>query len=150
MADTPQEQRKRYPLAAYNFRVTVDGVQMRFAKVSGLAREHKFVTYRHGLSYLQGEDVRSYYLQTYAPITLEQGVVAESATLSAWLQGFVTKPSSMEISLCDEQGAPIVAWSVAKAVPVKLSAPTFDAATNQVAVDTIEVQVTGVSIKRLG
>jgi hypothetical protein len=34
-------------------------------------------------------------------------------------------------------------------VPVKLTAPTFDAATNQLSIDTLEVQAAGISIKHL-
>jgi len=148
MAQAPSSQRSAHPLPAYNFRVTVDGVAMRFSKVSGLQREHKVLTYRHGLSFLEGERVAKHTIDAYISITLEQGVVIGSTALHSWLER--KRPCAMEVSLCDEQGVPVVAWSIAKALPVKLGAPTFDAATNAVGIESLEVKVAGVSMKHLG
>lgn len=147
MAQSPREQRTSYPLAAYNFRVNIDGLDMRFAKVSGLAREHRTVTYRDGLSFREGEQIAKFYLETFAPITLEQGTVIGHRFLAEWLER--PAPLPMEVNLCDEQGTPVVAWSIARAVPVKITAPTFDAVTNQLSIDTLEVQAAGISIKHL-
>lgn len=148
MAQTPQQQRSIHPLTAYNFKVTVDGVDMRFARVSGLAREYQTVTYRHGLSFREGEQIYKHYVERYASITLEQGTIRGDRFLSDWLDS--TTPSAMQINLCDETGTPTVAWSVAKALPVKLTAVTFDAASNELSIDSLEVRVAGVSIKHLG
>jgi len=147
VAHAKQEQRASYPLAAYNFRVTVDGTAMRFAKVSGLAREHQTVTYRHGLSFMEGEQIAKYYMDKYVSITLEQGVVLGSKFLHAWLEQKTR--SSMEISLCDERGIPAIAWRIAKAVPVKLGASAFDARASEVAIDSLEVKAAGISIVHL-
>lgn len=147
MAQSLQEQRASYPLAAYNFRVSVDGVAMRFAKVSGLQREHQTVTYRHGLSFLEGETISKFHHEAFVPVTLEQGTVAGHKFLSEWLER--KKPSAMEVSLCDAKGVPVVVWSIARAVPVKLTAPAFDASANQASIDTLEVRAAGISIKHL-
>ena len=53
MAESKSDQ--AYPLAAYNYRVTVAGTTMSFSEVSGLAVEYEKVTYRHGLSFREGE-----------------------------------------------------------------------------------------------
>jgi phage tail-like protein len=147
MAQTPQQQRTLHPLAAYNFRVNIDGVDMRFAKVSGLAREYHTVTYRDGLSFLEGERITKFHIDAFVPVTLEQGTVIGDKSLSNWLEG--SEPSAMEVSLCDEKGIPVVAWSIAKAVPVKLSAPTFDASANQLSINSLEIRAAGISIKHL-
>jgi len=147
MAQTPQQQRTSYPLAAYNFQVSVDGVAMRFSKVSGLAREHDTVTYRDGLSFLEGERISKFQLNVFVPVTLERGTIVGDRFLSTWLESSV--PSPMEVSLCDENGVPVIAWSIAKAVPVKLSAPTFDASTSQLSIDTLEIRASGISMKHL-
>lgn len=147
MAQTPKEQRSSHPLAAYNFQVTVDGVAMRFAKVSGLQREHQAVTYRHGLSFLEGESISTFHMDRFVPVTLEQGTVAGQKALHQWLER--SGPSAMEVSLCDEKGVPVLAWSIARAVPVKLTAPTFDASANQVSIETLEIRAAGISIKHL-
>lgn len=148
MAQTRQQQRTVHPLAAYNFLVTVDGVAMSFAKVSGLQREHKTVTYRDGLSFVEGERIAKFRVDAWVPVTLEQGTVAGRAFLASWLER--RTPSAMEVSLCDEEGVPVVAWRIAKALPVKLSAPTFDAATNQVSIESLELRAAGISIAHVG
>jgi phage tail-like protein len=147
VAHGQSEQRARYPLAAYNFRVTVDGAAMRFAKVSGLQREHQTLTYRHGLSFLEGEQIAKYYLDKYVSVTLEQGTVMGGKFLHEWLER--KTQSAMEVSLCDEQGTPVLAWRIAKALPVKLSAPSFDARTNEVAIESLEIKAAGISIVHL-
>lgn len=147
MAQTPQQQRTRHPLAAYNFQVSVNGVAMRFAKVSGLVREHQTVTYRDGLSFVDGERITKFHVDVFVPITLERGTVIGDRSLVTWLEG--SAPSAMEVSLCDETGVAVVAWSIVKAVPVKLTAPTFDASANQLSIDTLEIRASGISMKYL-
>lgn len=147
MAQTRSQQRAVHPLAAYNFTVAVDGVSMSFARVTGLQREHKTVTYRHGLSFVEGEQIAKFRVDAYIPVTLERGVVLGRAFLTEWLER--RKPSAMEVSLCDEKGVPVVAWRIAKALPVKLTAPTFDSATNQVSIEALEIRAAGISIEHL-
>lgn len=147
MAQTLSQQRATHPLAASNFKVSIDGVAMRFAKVSGLVREHRVVTYRDGLSFVEGERIRKLHVETFSPVTLEQGTVAGHAFLYRWLEQ--AAPSAMEVDLCDAAGAPVIAWRIARAVPVKLSAPAFDAATNQLCIDTLEIRAAGISIQHL-
>jgi phage tail-like protein len=147
MAQSKADQRANYPLAAYNFRVTVDGTSMSFAKVTGLQREYKTVTYAHGLSYLEGPLIAKYDLDKYVSVTLERGVVTSVNSVYDWLADM--NPRSVEVSLCDEQGVPVLAWRIAKALAVKLSAPSFDAQANQVAIESLELKVAGVSIVNL-
>lgn len=147
MAQPRWQQRTSHPLAAYNFKVSIDGVAMRFAKVSGLSREHRTVTYRDGLSFVEGERIAKFHVDTFVPVTLEQGTVPGHSFLHEWLER--SQPSTMEVSLCDEAGIPVVAWRIVRAVPVKLTAPTFDAAANQLSIDTLEIRAAGISIKHL-
>jgi phage tail-like protein len=144
---SPAQQRTSYPLAAYNFRVTVDGASMRFSKVSGLQREYSTATFRHGFSFVEGEQITRYFIDSFRTVTLEQGVVIGSPGLRDWLER--RKPVAMEVNLCDVQGVPVVAWRIAKALPVKLTAPTFDASSNEVVIDTLEVQARGISVIHL-
>ena len=61
MAETKIDQKARYPLPVYNFRVTIDGTSMSFSEVSGINLEYDTVTYRHGLSFWEGEGIQKYY-----------------------------------------------------------------------------------------
>ena len=145
MAQTTAEQRLLFPLPAYNFRVDVAGVGMSFATVSGIALEQGHVTYRHGFSYIEGEEITQYRHEEFAPITMTRGTVIGVEELRDWLTEGDLR--NMDVSLCDEVGAPVVTWHIAKAVPVKVSAPTYDATTNDVAIDTLEVMAAGITIE---
>ena len=146
MALTKDEIKASYPLPAYNFQVVVEGAPdpVRFASVAGLEREHEVLTYRDGLSFLEGERITKYFIDKYRPITLEQGTVSSDTFLLDWLEE--KEKRSMEVSLCDETGTPVVTWRIAKAIAVKLTGPRFDAATNDVAIDSLELRAAGISV----
>ena len=141
----PMEQQARlHPLAAYNFRVSRAGQTLRFAKVSGLQREFKTVTYRDGLSFLDGERISRFASTAFSSITLEQGVVQGDGDLHAWLEA--DDLQAMEVQMCNAAGVPVLAWRVARSLPVEITAPNFDARSNEVAVDVIEVKASGITI----
>jgi phage tail-like protein len=136
------------PLVAYNFRVVVDNAAMSFSEVSGIEVAYEHVIYRHGLSFWEGEDIVTFPVNAYSPITLKRGVFLEGSPLFLyeWLKERVFK--RLTVQLCDSNGHAQLLWRVAQAVPVKLSAPTFDANANNVAIDVLEVMAKGVSLDR--
>jgi phage tail-like protein len=136
---------EKYPLTTYNFRVTLADTAMSFAEVSGLAIEHETVTYRHGLSFREGEMIRVFRYDRYVPVTMKKGVVQGATALYAWLETMEVR--NLDISLCDRDGMPAVTWHIAKALPVKLSAPTLEAGKHEVAIDTFELQAAGISLE---
>jgi len=139
------DQRSRYPLAVYNFRVAVGDVTMAFAEVSGLVREHATLTYRQGLSYWEGEAITKLTFDKYVPLTLKRGVVRGSRALYDWLESSDVR--NMSVSLCDDSGAPAVTWRIAKALATKLEAPTFQASSNDAAVETLTLMVSGITVE---
>ena len=142
----PENRPMRYPLMAYNFRVTIGGHTMGFSEVSGLQRAYETVTYRHGLSAWEGESIVSYQVDAYQTITLKRGTLALGDTfLYQWLDS--QEVETMTISLCDANASAVVTWHVAQAIPVKLSAPTFSADSNDVSIDTLEVMASGITLK---
>lgn len=149
MAQSTDNQRTSYPLAAYNFRVKVGEASMSFTEVSGLTVEREHVTYAHGLSFQEGPVIMTFSSKRFAPVTCKRGTVlgADPLFLFNWLEKRDSR--SMEVSLCDAMGAAVLAWKVAVAVPVSLKAPAFSATTNDVVVDTLELQVREVAVVRL-
>jgi phage tail-like protein len=145
MSETAAQQRTRYPLAGYNFRVTVGTQAMSFTEVSGLTREYQTLTYKHGLSYWEGEDIVKFRFDKYVQVTLKRGVVAGSTQLYAWLDSLDKKPLS--VSLCDEQGAAVVIWQIKKALVVKLEAPALQASGNEAAIETLTLMALGISVE---
>jgi phage tail-like protein len=135
----------RYPLVAYNYRVLVQGVTMRFAKVDGLVWERKALPYRDGLSFLDGEQIALCRVDTYTTLTLQQGVLAAERNLYDWLQAGDSR--WLQIQLCQADGQAVMAWQANRAVPVKLTGSSLDAKTNEVFIDTLELRAAGWSIK---
>lgn len=145
MAHSLSAQAASYPLAAYNFRVTVGSVAMGFAEVTGLARQFETLTYRHGLSFAEGEQIVRWRIDQFADMTLRRGIVKGLPELRDWLEAGDVR--SLMVSLCDAQGTPVVSWRVQKALPVKLEAPALQADSNSAAVETLVLKVAGIAVE---
>ena len=145
MSESVAEQRARYPLAAYNFRVSVGDSTMSFTEVSGLVREYKTLTYSHGLSYWEGESIAKFRYDQYVQLTMKKGVIASAATLYDWLDSVDKK--NLSVSLCDEAGTAVVTWQIKKAVIVKLDAPSFQAGGSEAAIETLTLMASGISVE---
>ena len=145
MALSQTEQRALYPLAAYNFRVTVDGVDLSFTEISGLTKEYETVTYKHGLSFWEGESIKKFRYDKYVDITMKRGVVSGLNELYRWIDAAEKK--TLTISLCDDRGLPVITWAVKKAILTKLEAPSLQASSNEVYVETLTWKGSGISVK---
>ncbi len=134
-----------YPLPAYNFKVRLGAETYSFSKVSGLNIRFDTITYRHGLSWLEGE-THLPGIQQPVNIVLERGVVAHNSVLLEWIQsiklGSVVK-QDVYIDLCDEKGEPSVSWSIRNAFPTQFEAPDFDSSTNEVAIERLHLMGNG-------
>ena len=126
-----------YPLAVYNYRVTVNNREtMSFSEVSGLAIEHEHVLYRHGFSWLMGDHlIRAQ--RKPINLTLKRGIAPQRQYLYDWMQSGEKK--QVRIELCDESGSAIVSWDVSRALPLKLNAPAFNSGTNEIAIETLDL-----------
>lgn len=134
-----------YPLVAYNYRVIVGAVTMRFAKVEGLVWERTAIPYRDGLSFLDGEKLVLCRVEAFTTLNLQQGLVATDTALHDWLrQG---DGRSLQLQLCQADGQPALLWQATRAFPVKLSGTSLDATSNEVFIDTLELRAAGWSIK---
>ena len=137
------ELRTHYPLPAYNYRVTLGSLTLGVAAISGLSLEYEPVTYKHGLSFALGSQLIPGMRQPVR-LTMKRGIVKRRETFYHWLRATYADPvtiarQDMLIDLCDETGAPIVRWKVQGALPIKIDAPTFDAMSNEIAIETIEI-----------
>ncbi|MDB4918390.1 phage tail protein [Mucilaginibacter sp.] len=125
-----------YPLPAYNYKVSVGGHDVAFAEVSGLKMEYQTVVYKHGMSYATGPQVlRGQPMMN--TITLKRGIVHRRHELFNWL----TQNHALDIfiDLCNEEGMPLIRWSISGAMPVKIDTPGFSANSNEVAIESIEL-----------
>lgn len=154
MAVSAQEIRQSYPLPVYNYRVEIGGNAIAFSEVSGLSIGHEVATYKES-STGGGPGPRVIHMpsQPTAPkITLKKGIVRGQsvATLYAWIASIqlnLVEKRDVFIRLCDETGAPVISWRAINAFPTKLDAPSFDAKSNDVAVESMELQADRVTIE---
>ena len=77
-------------------------------------------------------------------LTLKKGLVPDKsqAALYDWINSISTnqvEKKDIVINLCDETGKAVVSWTVINAFPTKLDAPTFDAKSNDVAIESMEL-----------
>jgi phage tail-like protein len=133
------------PLLVYNYRVLVGTINMRFAHVEGLAWERKSVQYRDGLSFLDGEMLALWRVDSYSTITLQQGVLPADSKLHDWLRQGDSR--MIQVQLCAADGATVLVWQANRAVPIKLTGSALDAKGGDVFIDSLEVKAAGWSIK---
>ena len=156
MATSTESIRTEYPLPIYNYRVEIGSEAIAFSEVSGLAITYPLATYAESQTTPQAGAKFLYFPGQMDPvsITLKKGVVRAVSikSLYGWIQTVQTnqvEKKDIFIRLCDEKGDPVISWKVVNAFPVSLSAPTFDAASNDVAIETMELRADFVSIEEV-
>ncbi|MBE7170248.1 MAG: phage tail protein [Williamsia sp.] len=125
-----------YPLPAYSYKVTVGRDTLSFSEVSGLQVGYEKIVYKHGMSFLAGPNIIRAQ-QNDITLTLKRGVVAKRSVLFNWLEDKSKK--DIMIDLCDEKGEAVVRWKVHMAMPLKMDAPSFNAANNELAFESLEL-----------
>lgn len=147
MAVSPQTIRTDYPLPVYNYRVEIEGETVAFSEVSGLSIGYEVTTYKESpTAGAAGPRTMHMPAQSTPPtITLKKGLVRAKSlkALYRWIQTIeinLIEKRNIFVRLCDEKGAPVISWKVVNAFPTKLTAPTFDAKSNDVAIETLELK----------
>lgn len=139
--------KNQYPLPVYNYKVEVGAEAIAFSEVSGLGLGFETTTYKESPteSGTPGPRVMRMPAQgTDVSLTLKKGLVRGKsvAALYNWISTTQTnqiQKQDIAIRLCDEAGDPVISWTVINAFPTKLDAPSFDASSNDVAVESLEL-----------
>lgn len=147
MPVTAQEIAKQYPIPTYRFIVTLGDEQVPFTSASGLDINFDTIEYRDGTG-------RSYKMpgQRQPPnITLSKGIFPGKNILYEWVNSTqlnqVEKKDIM-ISLTNEASTEVlVSWIVSNAFPTNLTSPTFDATSNEIAVQQVTLMADRVTIQ---
>jgi phage tail-like protein len=155
MALTVQEIKKSYPLPVYNYRVEIAGVAVAFSEVSGLTIEHDTTTYSESQTASGISGARTIHMPAQlkpVTISLKKGVVVATsvATLYKWISQTTlnqVEKKDVYVRLCDEKGIAVISWKVINAFPTKLDAPTFDAKSNDAAIESMSLMADGVVIE---
>ena len=139
MATSAEQINAQYPLPVYHYNVHIAGMKdIRFTEVSGLSIERQLITYKDGLSATKGSLFLPGMLGD-CKLTLKKGIVKSDKMLYEWMNSI--KVTSVEkkdivISLMNETGKEaVVSWTVINAFPIKLDAPSFNATSNEIAIE---------------
>ena len=134
------------PFPTYNFAVEIEGLLVGgFTEVTGLDSEIKVEDYREGgvndfVHKLPGPT-------SYSNLQLKHGLTAIS-TLWNWYanttRGVIQRKNGT-IMLLDQHQLPVMWWNFRNALPVRWSGPTFDASSDEVGFESIELTHEGVT-----
>jgi len=156
MALTKEEIKTAYPLPVYNYRVEIGSDTVGFSEVSGLSIGYETTTYKESPVASGAPGPRVMHMPSQATatnITLKKGVVraASIATFFNWINAIQinqVEKKDIYVRLCDEKGDVVISWKVLNAFPTKLDAPTFDANSNDVAIESMELRGDGIFIEQ--
>ncbi len=135
-----------YPPTGFHFSVDFElpgqtDKDQRFQDISGLSKEITTETMNEG-----GENKFTYQLPervNYPNLVLKRGMLIGSG-LHGWIKNaidnFIFEPANLTISLLNESHAPLAAWYVVNAYPVKWNISNFNAEENKLVVETIELK----------
>lgn len=136
-----------YPIPTYRYRVSIDGEEMAFQNVAGLEVNYQTMEYKDGM----GDWFQMLGQAGAINITLSRGVFVGQSNLYDWISsssGNQVETKDITITLTNESGSEVlVTWNVIDAFPTRLTAPNFDAASNEVAIEELSLVAKRVSVK---
>ncbi|KAA1183126.1 phage tail protein [Photorhabdus heterorhabditis] len=147
MSTTPEQIAVEYPIPTYRFVVSIADEQIPFNSVSGLDISHDVIEYKDGT----GNYYKMPGQRQAINISLRKGVFSGDTKLFDWINSIQlnqVEKKDISISLTNEAGTEILmTWSVANAFPTSLTSPSFDATSNEVAVQEITLTADRVTIQ---
>ncbi|MCP1489802.1 phage tail-like protein [Pseudomonas fluorescens] len=147
MATTVDQIATTYPIPTYRYRVAVGDQEMAFSAVSGLEVSYETIEYKDGT----GGVFRMPGQSTPVHITLRRGMVVGKSQLYDWISSISlnqVEKKDISISLTNASGNELlVTWNISNAFPTKLSAPNFDASSNEVAIEELSLLADAVTSK---
>jgi phage tail-like protein len=136
------------PFSGYNFRVEIDGItRAGFKSCAGLDTSQPATDYREGTD-------RSLFMRklpglvSASDISLSRGITTDSE-LWEWhkraVNGAIDR-RNMSIVLMDDAGNDIIRWNLRNCWPVKWGGPSFDATSNEVAIESLDITHEGLEV----
>ncbi len=143
MADeTGKAENAIWPMPKFYFKVLWGDTTLRFSEVSGLDTETQIVEYRHG-------DGKEFAIQKMPGIgglgnvTMKSGVFLSGGPYLDWYSRIqlntINKRQTIIIQLLDEEGRPIMTWTLHNAWPTKITSTDPESDGEETAIDTLEV-----------
>lgn len=151
MAVTAEDIKKDYPIPVYQFMVSIgDDIEYRFSEVTGLSIEYETITYLDGMG--------AYHMPgwgTPVKLSLKKGIIPGQSLLYEWIHRIkhnTIDKKDITISLVDSSTDPTVlaTWKIFRAFPYNLTAPEFNAYTNDVAIESLDLMADDLTIAYTG
>jgi|1186.fasta_scaffold04100_5 phage tail-like protein len=139
------------PYQTFNFAVEIEGLLVGgFTEVSGLESEVEVEEYREGgvNGFVHKLPVRT----SHSNLVLSHGLTSLSALWNWYYdttQGVIQRRNGT-IMLLDPQQVPVMWWNFRNALPVRWTGPTFNAASDEVGVEALELAHEGLTKPLLG
>ena len=137
---------RKDPYAAFNFLVEIDNVTVAgFSECSGINTETDAIEYRTGDTDITVTKLPG--LKKFGNITLKRGFTA-GKELWEWRKKVLdgkTERQSGSIVLQNEARQEALRWTFREGWPRKWEGPTFNAKTNEVAIETLEIVCEGIT-----
>ncbi|MDT7578994.1 MAG: hypothetical protein QOK35_258 [Pseudonocardiales bacterium] len=127
------------PYAGYNFSVELDGItRAGFRNCSGLDSTTNAGTYREGTDrVLSSRKIPG--LLSHGDVTLSRGLTADDK-LWKWREKVMTgqvERHNISITLLNDVGDPKITWNLYECWPTQWTGPSFDATSDEVAVEQL-------------
>jgi len=139
--------RETFPVPKFLFEVEIDGVSIPFQEVTGLDQEYDFLEYRSGVDPELTTRKRSG-LYKSGQVTFKKGIFKSDTDVWDVFDKLLndkggnfraeSDPIDITVTLKDETEAPVVAWKIVGAVPVKLSNGDLKSDENAIAIEQID------------
>lgn len=147
MSTTAAEIAVQYPIPTYRFMVSLGNEQIPFTSASGLDITHETIEYRDGT----GNWFKMPGQRQPVNITLSKGVFPGDTVLYDWVNSIQlnqVEKKDILINLTNDAGTEVLmSWSVINAFPTSLTSPSFDATSNEIAVQQVTLMADRVTIQ---
>lgn len=136
-----------YPYKKYNYELLIDQNEVAgFSEVSAPDITSDPVEYREGNGAVKSPSKQPGILK-YTNVTLKRGTT-ESNVFVDWMKeirnGYAQR-KTVVITLMDDEMKETASWQLEKAWPTKYVAPDFNATSNEVAIESLELVCEGVT-----
>lgn len=141
---------EQFPLAKFQFRVTIDSKQFEFQEVTGLASDQEAVKPKKGDSTISSA-VKMPGIKKYGNVTMKKGIAPNTKIIADYLsqKGVSSaKKTNITIDLLDENGKVAMTWILINAFTVKITTTDVKAKGNEIAIESIEVAHEGITQKK--
>jgi phage tail-like protein len=141
---------RKDPFCGFNFAVEMDGItRMGFKQCSGLDSSTTATKYREGTDPTLAQRQLPG-LMSFSNISLQRGITDDHA-LWDWrtsVANGVAIRRTISIILRDDAGNEKMRWNIKNCWPVKWAGPAFDATSDAVAIETLDLAHEGVEVQK--